>query len=309
MTTIDLSKPRPQPDGLLDALPRRVALTLPELRLVADRAGGAPLPFDLAATPHGTPALEDRLGQSRGTTEDQAYETVLGSLPDAETSLTRRGLIVDGIVDAGLLGAVGLLATPTVAVDIDVAAENVQAKSWHRHSDDAVATLSTTDGIGFELAWFPTAAWSAELARIAVIPEDIAPRESLVPPLVDLPYELADAAAEAVRASRPDLLQVLAAQHAGNVTAVAGTPYSEAETSQALGAMTSESQGRLRVMIADLSTETTTTVGILSWVLLADGWHTLRPHHVDGSLRVEVRRVDAADLAAELAPVLAEVTA
>lgn len=308
MTTIDLSAPQPKPEGLLDALPRRAALTLPELRLVAERAGGAPLPFDLVI-PGGSPALEDRLGESRGTTEDHAYETVLGSLHDAETSLTRRGLIVDDTVDDGLLGAVGLLATPSVAVDIDVVAEHVQAKSWHRQAGDAVATLSTTDGIVFELAWFPTAAWSAELARVAVIPEDIAPRESLVPDLVDLPYELADAAGEAVRGSRPDLLQVLAAQHSGQVTDAAGEAYSEAEAGQALGAMTTETQGRLRVMVADVSTEPTTVVGVLSWVLLADGWHALRPHHVEGALRVEVRRVVAADLAPELAPVLAEVTA
>ncbi len=308
MTTIDLSTPQPQSVGLLDSLPRRAALTLVELRLLAERAGGAPLPFDLV-TSSGTPDLDDRLGQSRGTTEDQAYEAALGSLHDAATSLTRRGLIVDDVVDDGLLGAVGLLATPSVAVDIDVVAEEVQAKSWHRQSGDAVATLSTTDGIVFELAWFPTAAWPAELARIPVIPEDIVPRESLVPALVDLPYELADAAAEAVRTSRPDLLLVLATQHSGKVTDAEGKPYSEAEASQALGAMTAETQGRLRVMIADVSTEPTTVVGVLSWVLLADGWHTLRPHHVDGALRVEVRRVDAADLAPELAPLLAEVTA
>ena len=34
----------------------------------------------------------------------------------------------------------------------------------------------------------------------------------------------------------------------------------------------------------------------------------LRPHHDGDEPRVEVRRVDAGDLAAELAPVLAEVT-
>ena len=48
MPTIDLSTPPPPPATLLDGLPRRVTLTLPELRLVAERAGGAPLPFELA---------------------------------------------------------------------------------------------------------------------------------------------------------------------------------------------------------------------------------------------------------------------
>jgi hypothetical protein len=112
MTTIDLSTPPPPPTGLLDGLPRRVALTLPELRLVAERAGGAPLPFDVVE-PAPAAALEDRLGQSRGTVEDAAYVSVLASLRDAETSLTHRGLHNDEGIDAGLLGAVGLLATPT----------------------------------------------------------------------------------------------------------------------------------------------------------------------------------------------------
>ena len=64
MPTIDLSTPPPPPTGLLEALPRRVALTLAELRLVAQRAGGAPLPFDLSE-PGRAHSLEGRLGESR----------------------------------------------------------------------------------------------------------------------------------------------------------------------------------------------------------------------------------------------------
>jgi hypothetical protein len=45
----------------------------------------------------------------------------------------------------------------------------------------------------------------------------------------------------------------------------------------------------------------------VSWVLLADGWHVLRPHRDSAEHRVEVRRVEPDDLAAVLAPVLAEV--
>ena len=48
MATVDLTTPPPPPTGLLDALPRRVSLTLPELRLAASLAGDAPLPFELA---------------------------------------------------------------------------------------------------------------------------------------------------------------------------------------------------------------------------------------------------------------------
>ncbi|MCW2791038.1 MAG: hypothetical protein JWO76_136, partial [Nocardioides sp.] len=212
MTTIDLSTPPAPPVGLLDALPRRVALTLPELRLVAARAGGAPLPFEVSA-PSGGSALDGRLGESRGSAEDTAYAAALEALHDPETSLSRRGLMSDGVVDEGLLGAVGLLATPTLALDVDITVGGIQAKAWHRQAGEAVAALSTVDGIVFELAWFPTSQWPGELARVAVIPEDLSLHDSSLPPVVDLPYELADAAGEALRTGRSDLVSVLVAQH------------------------------------------------------------------------------------------------
>ena len=138
MPTIDLGPPRPTPHDLLDGLPRRVALTLPELRFAAARANGAPLPFDLRAGDEDEGGLDDRLGRSRGSAEQAAYAEALDRLHDPATSLSRRGLLVggpdDGVVDEGLLGAIGLLATPTVAVDLDVAAGPVQVKSWHRQT-------------------------------------------------------------------------------------------------------------------------------------------------------------------------------
>jgi hypothetical protein len=305
--TIDLSSPPPPPGDTLDALPRRVALTLHELRLVADRAGGAPLPFDVRS-PGEAPAIEDRLGQSPGTTQHQAYAEVLDSLRDPETSLGRRGLITDGAVDDGLLGAVGLLATPDLAVDVDIVAGSVQAKSWHRQAGGAVATLATVDGIVFELAWFPNSQWSGELGRVAALPEEVGLDESGVPAAVVLPYELADAAAEAMVGSRADLLPVLAAQHSGLVLDATGAALSDAEVVSIVAALSSEARGRLRALVADVSGDTTTVVGVVSWTLLADGWHALRPQDAEGDLRVDVRRVAAADLGAELAPVLTAVS-
>jgi hypothetical protein len=308
LPTIDLSTPPPTPTDTLDALPRRVALTLAELRLVADRAGGAPLPFEVSS-PGDAPAIEDRLGRSPGTSQDDAYLAALDTLHDPEDSLGRRGLLTDGSVDDGLLGAVGLLATPEIAVDIDIVAGAVQAKAWHRQSGRAVATLATVDGIVFELAWFPTVQWPGELARVAVLPEDLSTADSAVPDAVTLPYELGDAAAEALVAARADLLPVLAAQYAGEVLDEAGKPLAETEVVSIVTALSSEARGRLRALVADVSGETTTVVGVVSWTLLADGWHAVRPQQSeDGDLRVHVRRVDAVDLGSELAPVLAAVT-
>lgn len=311
MPTIDLAAPSPTPlpgpSPLLDRLPRRVTLTLPELRHVASLAGGAPLPFDDTGIPGEAHPLEGRLGASPATTEDTAYAAALASLRDAEGSLARRGLLDGSGASAGLVGAVGLLATPTTALDLDVTAAGLRARSWHRRAGDAVAALSTVDGLVFELAWFPVERWADELGRAAVLPSDVSVTASAVPPVLDLPFELADAAAEAVRNGRADLIPVLAAQAEGPVVDGDGEPV--ADPPAALTALTTEARGRLRALVADVSASRTSVVGVVSWTLLAGGWHALRPRRADGTHRVAVVAVDAADLAPELAPVLAEVGA
>ncbi|WP_210439494.1 hypothetical protein [Nocardioides xinjiangensis] len=308
MVTIDLTAPPPPPTSLLDGMARRLALTLPELRLVADLAGGAPLPFNLAAEDAArseTSALSGRLGRSLGSVEDSAYADALATLHDPEDTLRRRGLVTDEGADPGLVGAVGLLATPRLALDIDVAAGQAQVKAWHRQSGQAVASLSTCDGIVFELAWFPVDQWTTELARVTAPPEDLPLGASQVPALLDVPYALADPVGEALRAGRADLVPVLVSQSGGSVLAD-GAELGDAEAAAAVSAVHTESRGRMRILAAEVSERATTSVGVVSWVLLGDGWHSLTPRHDDGA-RVAVARVDPDDLATELAPVLAQV--
>jgi hypothetical protein len=308
MVTIDLTNPPTPPASFLDGLARRLALTLPELRLVAELAGGAPLPFDLHpadASEARTGSLSGRLGESRGSVEDSAYTEALGTLHDPHDTLRRRGLLGDDGADPGLIGAVGLLATPRLALDIDVAAGAVQVKAWHRQAGGAVASLSTCDGIVFELAWFPVEQWTTELARVTAVPEDLPLSTSHVPALLDVPYALADSVGEALRSGRADLVPVLLGQGDGPVLADGGE-LGDAEAAAALSAVHSEGRGRLRILAAEVSERATASVGVISWVLLKDGWHSLTPHHDDGA-RVAVARVDPDDLATELAPVLAQV--
>lgn len=306
MATVDLTTPPPPPTGLLDALPRRVGLTLPELRLAAERAGGAPLPFDLADAARGG-ALEDRLGLSRPSTQDEAYAAALATLHDPAETLARRGLLTDDGLDDGLAGALGLLATPSVAVDLDVTVEGVRARAWHRETGGAVATLGTVDGIVFELAWFPSTAWAAELARAAMLPADQGLHATTLPDLVDLPFELLDTAAEAVRSNRADLVPVLAARQSGTATDAAGDRIGDVELASMVAALVMDARGRLRALGADVSGDETRMVGVVSWVLLPDGWRALRPHRRGEDHRVEVRRVGADDLPRDLAFVLAGV--
>lgn len=301
MPTIDLSTPPPRQPGLLEALPRRVTLTLPELRLLADRAGGAPLPFESVAAA-GSSALEGRLGATRTSTEDAAYARALDSFHDPEESLGMRGLLTDG---EGLVGAIGLLATPATAIDLDVAAGAMQARIWHRADGPAMASLATVDGLVFELVWGGSSQWAEELARIAVIPEDLRLSTSQVPPLLRLPFALADAAAEAAHTGRPDLIPVLVARHDAAVTASGDRPLSAADAAVVLGALAREARGRLRALVTHVGSETT-PIGVVSWTLLNDGWHALRPRF-GAEHGVEIALVTASDLATELAPVLAEV--
>jgi hypothetical protein len=308
MPTIDLSSAPTVPSGTLEALPRRVTLTLPELLLLAEKAGGAPLPFDPpvrdGADPADSSALQSRLGRTPhnpvgGPADDEAYLAALASLNDPVESLTRRGLVVDGVADNGVAGALGLLAVPEIAVDLDVAVDQIRGRGWHRQRGDAGATLPTTDGLSFELAWFDSSHWPGELARVATLPEDVVLEPSAAPELAVLPYELLDTGAEAVRTGRSDLLGALVAETPGVVD--------EAATTELLGALVAETHGRLRAMVADITADGV-VVGVVSWVLLADGWRELRAHQADGARLVEVRRVQPADLSLTLGPVLAEVT-
>lgn len=296
MPTIDLGAApvTPDPVGLLAALPRRLTLTLPELHLVAERAGDAPLPFDV------------RPGGSAGA-DESAYLDALAALPEPDAALTRRGLLHGDAVDEGLLGAVGLIAAPAVALDLDVRAGPGRTKAWHRQSGGAVATLATADGIVFELAWFPVDRWGEELARAAVLPETVAVGSSAVPDGLDLPYELLDAAAEAARSGRRDLLSMLVAEHATDCRGPGGAPLPELDLLTLLEGLTSECRGRLRALVADVSGATTEVVGVVSWLLLADGWRSLRPRRVASVSRMTVLRVTPPELALALAPVLAEV--
>ena len=305
MPTIDLTLTPPSAPGLLHGLPRRVALTLPELILAAGAAGGAPLPFEIADRPAG--ALEDRLGQGRDSAEDAARAAALAALHDPAETLGRRGLLVDGRLAEGPAGALGLLATPRLALDVDLAVGRTRAKAWHRSAGGALATLSTIDGIVFELTWCATEHWPAEIARIPVLPEEVRLHPTILPDSLCLPYELVDAAGEAVQSGRSDLLPVLASHHAGRVQDDTGRPLSEVELTAALAAVVIDARGRLRVLAADVSGEETTEVGVVSWVLLADGWRALRPQAGVEHPLVELRAVRPGDLAVELAGVLVEV--
>ncbi|UUZ60920.1 hypothetical protein [Nocardioides sp. B-3] len=138
---------------------------------------------------------------------------------------------------------------------------------------------------------------------MADIPDDIRLSESSVPEEIDLSFHLVDATGEALRAGRADLVPVLMRQHGKGIVDGQAEPIDDTVAATAVGAIHTEGRGRLRVLAARVSDEATTDVGPVSWVMLADGWHSLTPHRVDDESRLTVRRTHPADLASELAPV------
>ena len=313
MPVVDLGpRTAPAPD-LWHGLPRRIGLTRRELEHLAGVLS-CPLPYestlDLSSVaPGDTPAtaLDGRLGARPQDLAHGRLQRALAHPDDPAATLERRGVVVDGTVEEGVRGALGLLALPDLALDLDVRVGGTQVHAWHRQADGAVAELATADGVVFELAWFALEHWSAELGRVGRLPEDVELRRSALPPLVDLPFELLDAASEAARTHRPDLLPVLAQRYAGTVLAEDGLPLDAVQTQGVLAAIGEESRGRLRGLSAAVGADRHRPTGIVSWLLLADGWHALRAHGPGEALRIEVTLVGPEDLAIHLAPVLAEV--
>ena len=137
----------------------------------------------------------------------------------------------------------------------------------------------------------------------------IALSASTVPADMDVAFSVLDAAGEALRTGRSDLVPVLLTHHGEGGVLSAGEALSDADAVSAVGAVHTEGRGRLRILGAEVSGRTTTDVGVISWVLLRDGWHSLSPYQDGETARIQLRLVDPDDLAAELAPVLAQVTA
>ena len=307
MVTIDLGTPPAAPVSTLDGLPRRLPLTLTELRLAAEMAGGAPLPFEMATAT--TTSLEDRLGHTRGSAEEAAYDAAHDALHEPAGSLERRRLMVDGRLEPGLAGAIGLLATPDVAVDLDVVVEGVQVKSWHRQSALGVATLSTADGLVFEIAWMPASQWGDELragGRAPARPADDGERG----PADRRPAVRAARRRRRGAPQRPRRPGPRARRPPRRRRGPSGRPLPDADVAGLLQTLSRETRGRLRALVAHVGDGPPTVVGVVSWLLLSDGWHSLETHtdtESDTPL-VRLRAVEASELGGALAPVIAEVT-
>ncbi|MEO5652618.1 MAG: hypothetical protein ABIN79_00100 [Marmoricola sp.] len=336
MATVDLGVlPGTEPDPLheaqrdLDPVPRRVRLSLAELLLLA-RLCETRLPFPVE--PGASSGLTERLGD---TPDGRGRELMAREL--ARVDDTGPGSPVDRLREQGLLHgddpttaqvepevvtALRLLGAPEQTVWIDLGRVHpfkVQLHAWHHARAEGLATLATLDALSFELTWVAPAGWRAELARAATVSLAEPATAQGFPDEVVIGHDLLVAGLEAVRAGRWEVLAELCRLECATMR-VEGRPVDAAEAAILLQRLDSETVGRLRASVGLLldaggrrdSAELQAPPGrrgLVSWVLLADGWRALIPLTDSAEHLVVVRRVEPDDLGSAVADLFAELIA
>lgn len=303
----------------------RVALTLPELRYAADLCR-IRLPFTVPDRT--TTRLDDRLGGLTGTRSD--IDEAFAAFPDPAVSLRERGLLSPSVTVTGreedgpdgedvaplVVEVLRLVAGPEVAVDLDIALDSrrgpARMRCWHHAGGELVATLSSANGAVFEAGLMPLASWPLELARVATPPAAVGATTGagetgvVLPDGVELPLDLLNAGCDALRARRDEVARRILARHSGETTLSSGAVVSDALVAQYLRRL-ARSLGRLRALVTRPGPHPSANVGVLSWVLLEDGWRHLQPVGGAGDPRVRLTRVTPSKLSVSLSPLLAEV--
>ena len=298
----------------------RADLSLDELVHLSNVAGSQlPISTDPPAAVARTP-LEDRLGGGEPSPLAAASDLLRDRLtrePDLG-SLTARGLVdATGDLSVDLAAALSVLDAPEALIQSDVAVRrrqgSISLRAWYAVIGSQVAQLATADGLSYELVWYPVRHLATGLARAATVTLDDPSPEARTPDAVTLPYEFFLAALEAIRTSRPDLLDELITRLApGSVIDADGTALAEARIKPLISRLESGTRGTLRALItsktgaADTSRRRTAG-GLVSWILLDDGWRWLKPIGGHQDARVTIRPVDPADLGKVIAPILAQV--
>lgn len=193
-----------------------------------------------------------------------------GSVADPHAELVRSGLALPGtggvpVLTDGLAAALALLGRPEAVVDLTLVraiGPPGRVTSWQARAGRRVTTVTAAGPGQVELAWFGVDHWADELARaVRLPPVDIQARRSGT----ELPYSLVVAAGAALRGGRDDLLAEL----------VAGEVGLPGATAPLLRRLHTSARGRLLAAVAGPAAR---RCGVLSWVLLPDGWWALEPH-------------------------------
>lgn len=211
---------------------------------------------------------------------------------DPVAELRTGGLLsADGRLDARLVGALGRFAAAEVFVDLVLGRPGGSLRAWHRLLGTRVVALARC-GDRAELGWWDDRCWAGELARLVAPPAASNAAGDSVARL-RVPPELLLGCGAALRLGRPELLAELVTRH--DAAAVADQ----------VRLLHGAARGRLLVTVAGVRRDGRRTLGLLSWVLLPDGWHELVPTGRGPEPVVAVDRVAPTDLGSRVARLVA----
>lgn len=293
------------------AAPRRDVLSRAALDRLAAVAG---VPSPVAALLGGSAdaGLGERLGAASrpGPADAEA----------AEDALVSAGLLASGAPTERGRALLDVWHAPTLAVELELLVAlrsgTVRVRSRHHSLAGWVVCLSTADGEVFELGRLAADDWWLELARAAhVDPGALRPARGggeAVPDVVETPWELLLATGEAVRRRRHDLLDQLVSDHSGT-TLTGDAPDAvrvadDRDVRRWHERLETTSRGRLHAAVMGRGGQGRPGGGVVEWVLLPDGWRSLRPFTRDGWTMVRIERREPSDLPGELSLLAAEVT-
>ena len=286
MPTIDLSTPPPPPAGLLDGA---AAPGGPDpARAAAGRRARRRRPAAVRAVRARPARTRSRAGSARAAPPPRTRRTPtpLASLHDPASSLGAPRAARRRTPRTTAWSARSGCSPPrSTAVDIDVTAAGVRARSWHRQSGDAVATpVHRRRRSSSSWPGSTPRQWPGELGRVGVLPEDL-PAARLGGAGVRRPPLRAGRRRQPRRpaAAAPTWSRCSPRSTRATVLDADGRPLTELRRRRrAARALRSSRRAGCGRWSPTCPATQTTVVGVVSWTLLADGWHALRPRDAGG---------------------------
>ena len=293
----------------------------------------------LLAGPRTAPDPTGATGEGRDAARVEDSSSGLDPSPSGEP-----GQAGPYVVLPWLAHALQVLNGAEVSVDLEVSLGGATVRSWHHAAADVVTALSSANGVIYEVALLPVARWHDELERVVIplgqsdqaspvgapqadrasdgsplarLSGDGAPSDggASVPDGLQVPLELLMAGVQALEEGKTDVVNELLGRYAGQST-LPGAPAAldDVEVLRHLQSL-SQASGRFRALVTSRNTTNDTTTrsampaaaGVLSWVLLVDGWRHLNPIGTKADPQVRLDRVQPADLGPCLSPLIAQV--
>jgi hypothetical protein len=160
-----------------------------------------------------------------------------------------------------------------VQLDLVVRCERGEQRVSARHAWCGTEVhTATSDPAGLRTASVDVVDWQRELAAVCRV--DASSTSPPPAPHLEIPWDLVVGTGAALRRHRPDLYDVLVARADGWVR-IGGRPLGPAATHDQVQRVHHGVVGRLR---CTGTAPASRRVGLVSWLLYADGWRALTPY-------------------------------